>query len=160
MKPWDKLVEADEAAERLRRRAIGTQDERDWDRYRQELIRQGDGARVLDRLARKATLDNLQSIRKLLDIAHGMNHSVLLTTRMSPWYGETPQMGIPPESPEITLLVLTVTGNTLRVRTMRSQTIMKTRWSEPYNLNLDRTTAGTFRVVILRPVDNPDVDED
>ncbi len=156
MKKWTNLIESDENTERLRRRAMATGDEKDWDNYEGRLIRQGDLPRALDRLAERASMERMDLVRRLLEKAKGLpaGKVVMLTGMMRAWMGSTPQVGQPPATDmprRDNWLVLAVTGGNLRVSYMRSQTLTATRWSPPYLFPKQEVDNIRFYIADMRP---------
>lgn len=161
MSKWDYLIETDEQTRQLRRRALETGADTDWDAYENYLIRQGELPRALDRLAERASLSRMDLVRRLLDKASGLPKGkvVMLTGMLSAWMGETPQLSQPPRGHarrRESYLVLTVSGNSLRVRMLRHHSPSYTRWSQAYLFPAKEVSDVRFYIADLGPGHLPD----
>ena len=101
-------------------------------------------------LARRCSLSRMDLVRRLLDKAKGLppGQVVMITGFLN--------RNDPSEEPIDTKLrqswlVLNATGNELRVRRMRVQTLMYTHWTQSHLFPKSKVTDPRFYIATLRP---------
>jgi len=163
MKEWEHLLESDGHTETLRRRALKTQDDNDWANYEHALIRQGEVSRALDRMVKRASLDRMDLVRRVLEQVQAQpNYALLLTTRhvqqAAPSAVRTrAPSDVGPMEVESTYLIVSVTGSSLRVRRRIGQPglVSGTRWGPPTTINPKDVQNGRLNIAGMRPEDMP-----
>lgn len=143
-KRWDDLIEDMSGRHKhLRAKALQTGVDKDWDSYEGALIRDGEITTALRRLASAATMENLASIRRVMDKVKPIQGKELMATGTV--------LGKP-----ATFLVMEVTGSSIRVRERISMSLMGSRWVSMPKLLDKKTGAGLrFHIADMRPEDMP-----
>jgi hypothetical protein len=141
MKKWDHLIESETNIQRLKKKASISQQPKDWDNYESALVRDRKLSRRINDLASEASLREMHKVRRLIDKVQGMqgNQVVMLT-------GLT---GEPPARE--TWLVISISGNTLRVRRALPAGIGKWKWTSPRPFPADAVKEQRFYVVGMEP---------